>query len=318
MCNLTKNQEQKIIDMYRNNVNIDDIIIQFGMQERIVRSILKNNEIDRVYNTFSNELYNRIIKLYQDKYTQKEICDMLLVSENCIKKTLNRNGIKRRTYSECNRRYSLNEHYFDEINTPSKAYILGMLYADGCNFVEHHAVTLSLQECDRDVIDFVKSEIEYEGPVRINRLSRKNPKYNDQYVLCINDEYMSNQLEKLGVVKAKSLILKFPDFITDELIPHFVRGYFDGDGCVVYNDAHQKCYTKTAGTKEFCNQLSEILKKLNCKHNITHPNQSKDNNTFILQTCGNKSSMTLLSWIYDNSEFHMSRKYQKYLYVKEK
>lgn len=317
--NIFTNEEIKqVIDMYKNNISIDDIITQFDVKERDIRIILKDNEIDRVYNNFSDELYNRIIKLYQDKYTQKEICRTLLISESAIRKTLNRNNVKRRSISECNRRYALNEHYFDEINTPSKAYILGLLYADGCNHPEHYSVTLSLQEADRGVIEFVKNEIEYEGPIRVNQLSHKNPKHKDQYILCINDEYMSHRLEKLGIVQTKSLILQFPNFITDELIPHFIRGYFDGDGCVSYDEKYQKCYTKTAGTKEFCNKLSEILDSLNCKHHIVHPKQCKDSNTFVLQTCGNKSSLTLLSWIYDNSEFHMERKYQKYLYVKEK
>ena len=49
-----------------NNISIDDIITQFDVKERDIRIILKDNEIDRVYNNFSDELYNRIIKLYQE------------------------------------------------------------------------------------------------------------------------------------------------------------------------------------------------------------------------------------------------------------
>jgi hypothetical protein len=318
MSIFTIEEERQIISMYKDNINIDDIIAYFNVQEKDIRFVLKVNSIDRVYNTFNDELYDRIVKLYKDGNTQKYISEQLLISEPCIPKTLKKRGERIRTYSENNRRYALNQHYFDNIDTPSKAYILGILYADGCNFTEHNAITLSLQECDRSVVEFVKNEIEYEGPLRINELSKRNPKYKDQYILCINDEYMSHQLENLGVVKAKSLVLQFPDFLTDELIPHFIRGYFDGDGCVSYDEKYQKCYTKTAGTKEFCDKLSEILNKLNCKHHIVHPKQCRDSNTFVIQTCGNKSSLTLLSWIYENDEFHMERKYQKYLYTKEK
>ena len=314
----TIEEEKQIIDMYNNNINIDDIIAVFNVSEKEIRIVLKNNSIDRVYNTFTDELYNRIIKLYKDGKTQKYISEQLLISERCIPKALKKRGEHVRTYSENNRRYGLNERYFDKIDTPSKAYILGLLYADGCNHPEHNCITLSLQECDKGVVEFVRDEIEYEGPIRVNYLSKKNPKYKDQYMLCINDEYMSKQLETLGVIKAKSLILQFPTFLDDGLIPHFVRGYFDGDGCIVYDEKHQKCHTKTAGTKEFCDTLSKILTSMNCKHNIVHPKQCKDNNTFVLQTCGNKSSFKLLSWMYDNDEFHMERKYQKYLYAKEK
>lgn len=43
-----------------------------------------------------------------------------------------------------------------------------------------------------------------------------------------------------------------------------------------------------------------------------------DENTVVLETCGNKSSLLFLSWMYQNAPFCMKRKYQKYLYFKEK
>ena len=314
----TIEEEKKIIDMYKNNVCIDDIISIFGIQERDIRLILKNNSVDRTYNSFSEELYDRIVKLYKDGNTQDYICEQLLIRNPCIVKTLRKRNEHVRTYSENNRKYVLNEHYFDNIDSPRKAYLLGMLYADGCNHVNRYAITLTLQEQDKDVIEFMKNEVEYEGPIRMQNLSQKSSKYKDQCILCIHSQHMSLQLEKLGVVQNKSLILKFPDFISDELVPHFIRGYFDGDGSINYDEKRQKCHTKIVGTREFCNKISEILTEMNCRHNIVNPKQSKDSNTFVLQTCGNKSSLELLSWMYNNDEFHMERKYQKYLYVKEK
>ena len=48
----------------------------------------------------------------------------------------------------------------------------------------------------------------------------------------ISNSTISKDLENLGMVANKSLILAFPTFISKELMPHFIRGYFDGDGCV--------------------------------------------------------------------------------------
>ena len=314
----TIEEEKQIIDAYKASVCIDDIMKRFDVEEKYIRAVLKTYSLDRVYNSFSGELYDRIVKLYKDGHTQDYICEQLLISNRCIVKTLRKRGEHVRTYSENNRRYGLNEHYFDSIDTPSKAYLLGMLYADGCNHVDHYSIILSLQECDREVVEFMKNEIEYEGPLRTIDLEKKNHKHQNQCRICINDQHMSLQLESLGVVQAKSLIIEFPNFIPDELMPHFIRGYFDGDGSISYDEKRHKCHTKIAGTKEFCSAVSEILTKMNCKHNIVHPKQCQDSNTYVLQTCGNKSSLKLLSWMYDNDEFHMERKYQKYLYAKEK
>ena len=49
----TKDEEQKIIEMYKNKVSIDDIINHFNSNERYIRIVLKNNAVDRVYNTFA-------------------------------------------------------------------------------------------------------------------------------------------------------------------------------------------------------------------------------------------------------------------------
>ena len=314
----TIEEENRIIDMYKNNTSIDDIVEYFDVDEKSIRLVLKKYQVDRRYNTFTEELYKRIELLYSNGFTCKKVSEALLISENSVTKILKKRNIHVRTWSEANRIYSLNEHYFDVIDTPNKAYLIGLLYADGCNHINHHSITLSLQEEDRDVVEFMKKELEYEGPIRINKLHDKNERYKNQCILCINSVCMSERLEQLGVVNAKSLVLTFPEWLNEQLYPYFIAGYFDGDGCLSYDKKRQKCCTKTAGTMEFCNKLSEILSGINCKHHIVHPKQCRDSNTYVLQTGGNKSSLLLLDYIYDNNGFHMNRKHQKYLYFKEK
>lgn len=316
--NFTKEQQKQIIDMYKNNVDIDELINHFDCEEHDVRVILKDAQMDRVYNTFSQELYDRIIKLYtKNKYTQAQICYDLLVSEQGIRNTLDRNNIPRRTYSENNRRFNRNQHYFDEIDTPNKAYILGMLYADGCNHTAHNAINIHLQEEDKEILEKIKDELEYEGELRFNPLHEKNERYKNSYILCINDEYMSKRLEELGVVNSKSLSLTFPKFLSDDLLSHFIRGYFDGDGCVYYYERLQKCQTHTCGTHDFCEHLSQILHSLGIKNSIKHPKQCHEN-TVVLSTNGNKSTYQFLSWLYKDADLKMDRKYQRYLHFCEK
>lgn len=73
----------------------------------------------------------------------------------------------------------------------------------------------------------------------------------------------------------------------------------------------KKCQTQTVGTIDFCNKLSEILLNMDCKNSIKHPKQCSQN-TVVIQTAGNKSSYHFLSWIYDDVEMKIERKYQKY------
>lgn len=309
----TKEQKEQIVIMYKDNVCIDNIISALNSNEHFIRAILKENQIDRRYNTFTEELNNRVISLYQSGKKMKDICYDLLISAEGINKILARNKIEKRTYSENNTKYYRDKHYFDIINTPNKAYVLGLIYADGCNYRDHNSLTICLQEDDKDLLEKVRKEIQYEGNLRLVSLREKNERYKNQYVLCINDEYISEQLETLGVVKAKSLKLEFPTFLDKSLYSHFVRGYFDGDGCTYYDIKRNKCRTCMAGTYEFCQAISSILNSFGCKNNIYHPKQSGESNTYILQTSGNKSSYLFLSWIYKDADIKMDRKYKKYI-----
>ena len=253
--NFSKNEVNEIIEMYENEESIDSIMKHFSSDEHDIRMILKQYQVDREYNTFTNELYERIKCLYLSGYTQKKICYDLLISEVGIKNTLKRSGIEKRTQSESNQKYSRDSHYFDIIDTVNKAYILGLLYADGCNHRNHNSITICLQEDDVQILKDIKDDLRYEGPLRLDTSYSKNPNHKNQYVLCINDKHMSEQLEKLGVVNGKSLIINFPKFLDNDLISHFVRGYFDGDGCIYYDEKRSKCRTSICGTYDFCKHI---------------------------------------------------------------
>lgn len=318
----TQEQIDEIIEMYLNNIPVDTIIDKFNTTEHYVRCVLKENQIDRQYNKFSDELNSRLIYLYDElKYVQSKICYDLLVSEMGIKKILKRNGIEKRTPSECNQKYSRNSNYFDCIDSENKAYFLGLLFADGNNYYKEHkfAITLSLQECDGYLVQKFKEELQYEGHVHFDELKLQNPNYQNQYRIVINDEHMSKQLESLGVVNHKSLILQFPDYLDEKYLRHFCRGYFDGDGGVFYNKRFNKLSTSTTSTYEFVSALHDILlEKLDCHSSIHYPKQSYGKNTYILNTSATRSSLKYLSWIYDDCEIKMERKYNLYLSIKEK
>lgn len=65
----------------------------------------------------------------------------------------------------------------------------------------------------------------------------------------------------------KSKVLKFPE-VPDDLVRHFIRGYFDGDGCVSYRLQLDKRYNKLrqfltirfiCGNRSFLKSLRDVL-----------------------------------------------------------
>lgn len=142
------------------------------------------------------------------------------------------------------RYYVKNENYFEVINTEQKAYFLGLLFADGTNasdridsngkLIKRNQIALSLKMDDKHIFDSFLLELESNYRLRVRKNSLRNENWSDQCMLTITSAKMSEDLSRLGCIPNKTKSLNFPtnDIIPKELMHHFIRGYFDGDGCV--------------------------------------------------------------------------------------
>lgn len=236
------------------------------------------------------------------KYTGADLAKEYPVTSTAIRELLKRHGYKAKPQSELQRKYDINENFFDVIDTEEKAYILGLLYADGCNNTPRNAVMLSLIECDLDILKKISSLIQPTKP--IGYINNTN-----SYQITIQNKHISQKLISLGCDRAKTYKLKFPssEQVPGKLIKHFIRGYFDGDGWVGENAI---CIVSTL---DFCNSLAELLKdkfNINCYIRARHP--ERKNNIRMLEL-NRKQARTFLKWIYNDSTIYLQRKYDKYI-----
>ena len=214
------------------------------------------------------------------------------------------------------RQYKINENYFDIIDTPNKAYILGFLYADGGNTSNYkkkrYCITIILQESDSQILYDIKNEIGYEAPIKFRE-------YNGckTATLDICNKHMVLKLHECGVIPNKTLTLQFPKWLNEELYPHFIRGYFDGDGCITHN-SRKTCPQISASivsTIDMCNSIASIIKDT-CRINthvydVGHEDCNKSIKTFMI--VGNTQCKKFLDYIYQDSYLKLQRKYEKYI-----
>lgn len=119
----------------------------------------------------------------------------------------------------------------------------------------------------------------------------------------------------------KSLILKFPTWIRDDLKRDFIRGYFDGDGsyCPKFSkdEKFQPLITFTS-TNDFCVELQKYLRsELNIPCGNVYDASNKNGITKVLSFAGRKQVKTFLDWLYKDAELYLFRKYNKYLESKK-
>ena len=216
------------------------------------------------------------------------------------------------------RKYAINEAYFDTIDTPNKAYILGFLYADGSNCLDKCTVTMSLQEEDRDILERIRGEIGSEKPLEYLDYTNKNDggyTYKNQYRLLLFNKHICKALETIGMIPKKSLKLEFPN-IKPELYSHFIRGYYDGDGSVyrqIKNDNNHAVTLTITSTEEFCKRLVDISKKyIGIKTNY-YDASCRNGITKVFTISGRNVVKKFLDWIYQDADLLLKRKHDRYL-----
>lgn len=222
-------------------------------------------------------------------------------------------GFELKSMSHAKQQYKINEHYFDKIDTPNKAYIIGLLYADGCNMTDKHEIKISLQDNDKHILDSIKRELEYEGQLRFIDYNSKNVNHKNQYALDITNKHISQTLDNLGIWKNKSLILRWPDWLDKSLYSHFIRGYFDGDGCLYLKKNSKEATVSFVGTEMFLTKLSTIVKEILdvdlLVKSIGVVDESVIREAKIYRQNGIKS---FLNWMYNDADLMLKRKYDKY------
>ena len=280
------------------------------------------NKMAKYYRSiFMNDIDN-IIQKYNNGETIKQIAKDYNVSyQYCSEKIIGL-GLKK----PGKRVLNIDESYFNNIDTPNKAYILGLWYADGCNQIRNvvtgdgkYHVCISLQESDVSILYQIKDELKYDG--KITKLKKrdsviegrmiKKENLQNQYSLAIYSKQISLDLEKYGVVQNKSLKLKFPELLDSSLYSHFLRGYFDGDGSIIYTS--YKYIWKIISTKDFCESVKKIIESIfNIKLSMEY--DVKGNGiTSVLKTQDRNNIKRIMDWLYKDAELYIQRKHDRYL-----
>jgi len=131
------------------------------------------------------------------------------------------------------------------------AYVLGFIIADGCVIKNKRgACFLEISSIDKEIIYKIKKALFTNLAIGINK--SKNENYSRRYRLQIGSKKIFKNLLNLGIYPRKSKTIKLP-VLPDKYFSHFLRGYFDGDGCV------NICKFKRKDRKSFSYVLTSVF-----------------------------------------------------------
>lgn len=197
------------------------------------------------------------------------------------------------------------------------AYVLGYFSADGGMFINSGGSKyIQFVSTDYRLLEKVRDAMDSKHKIYLRK--KYETTWKDVYYLEIGSKEIYQDLLNLGFMPKKENRMELPH-IPKEYFNHFIRGYFDGDGCVSYGFYKKKgrnnktlkvssCFISSS--KEF---LWDISKKLNIYATMRFGCMSKHTGAYNLSYSKN-DTIKLFNYMYKNIKtgLFLERKFVKF------
>jgi intein/homing endonuclease len=200
-------------------------------------------------------------------------------------------------------KYKYHQNAFNDL-TENCFYFLGFICADGC-LKKTGEIAININEKDVIILEKLQQYLQTKKPIYHYNKTKS-------VMFTFGNKHIFDNVLKFGLTTNKSLTLKFPNNIPDRMVNHFIRGYFDGDGCVssINRKRTNSLRINIVGTFEF---LTDLQRYVSSKTGISHKKISlitKNKNTYQLNYKGKNDIMKIKDFLYYNSNIHLDRKYE--------
>ena len=301
--------------MIENGFSIKKTAKYLNIVDLEVKNYCLLNDIKLKKETFDESKIDLICNLYYDGVSAKSLGLKYSIYKRRIQKWANNRKILRNK-SSSHRVTNFNENIFDIIDSEEKAYWLGFFYADAYNCDISNTFTISLKEEDYNHLIKLANFVGLPSEKVIKYNAKINSKQYPSCTIRLYSKYFCEQMIKLGAPRAKSFNIKFPFWLDKSLYFHFIRGLFDGDGCLTYRKKYKEYKWSIVGTKEICEYIKDIYKEKNIDLNYYLISKT-GNNTYNLESGGNLKIEKICNLLYDGSKIYLDRKYNNYKILKK-
>lgn len=302
----SNNEREEILRLYKsglNTVEISNIIKR--SQSGIERYLKREGLFKKTSTKKCLGVEKEIISLYLKGYSSTYIAKKYKICGNTVARILRDNSIQVRDQHGC--RFS-NEDYFEAIDNEYKAYFLGLIVTDGCIQEVYNKnnrlllrLTIDISIEDHYLLKMLLQELGSQNRITITP-GRTTGK------VTFGSNKLCTDLSKYGVVPRKTFKTYLP-MLDDKLMPHLIRGIFDGDGCVCSQSTGRSRVT-FYGTHRICSEIQDhLITKLNI-----NKNKIFDKQTVSMYAIGSRENVRLFyNYIYKNANIYMIRKKEKFI-----
>lgn len=307
---LTQEQISDIQEKYKSNIKVEDLCNEYHVTRKIIYKY--THGLKRYYQ--DKDWLEQ--KYYHERLNKRQIAKICNVNEMCIHENMKKLGIQTDDSVSRKRKYDYSDpNYFHRINEQS-AYWLGFIMADGhirytktkYNTSEKYLQILLARKDEEHLIKFLsdikcnvnisKGKIELNGKVFLNSSVRiRNISIVERLIdLGVNPSNKSNN-EIIPKIFTE-LIIGNTDISKPQYLRDFIRGLFDGDGCIspYFQNGILHCSWSIVSSKEVCDFLSNLFKE---KFDI-NMTVLEDTGIWKIETSTDESIDKIMKWLYED------------------
>lgn len=223
-----------------------------------------------------------------------------------------------------NATYFYNQNYFEQIDTPQKAYWLGFIAADGNLYRrEGHQglVSISISEKDIELLNNFKNELQTTKPIQIVP-DKRRPETIMATLQITGDKFFNDLLSK-GVGIRKTFDMDMSTIFSNlpfKFYSDFILGYFDGDGSIdiPQDGTISRSHIRISGPIKTLEVFKKILTKVGISASIQVDKRKYTEPFGSLELTSTIEKYAFLKYIYRNKVKCLTRKYERSLELIER
>lgn len=208
-----------------------------------------------------------------------------------------------------NDEFNINIEQFINIQKPEVGYILGFLWADG--YIVRNEIRL---EIVKDDLDAIKPILESIGKWTYSYRNRNGCKTSGRATTSnkkLKEFLVEHDYDKKSYVSADKILSKIPN----DLKHYFFRGLVDGDGCIYVNKkTNEKRISISSSVNQNWFYVENICDEIGVNFNVYQ--KIGKHSSSVIEINGIYAK-TFCDYIYQDKQFGLHRKYNKYLILTE-
>lgn len=204
--------------------------------------------------------------------------------------------------------YSIDSDFFKHHND-DMAYVLGFILSDGSITKNNKGVTFGVHHKDGYILNVIAKVMGFNGPIKT--WSKKDVKYTYN-TLCIFNKEIVRDLATYHIFNSKTGKEKFPDLLPPNCYWSFLRGYFDGDGSIIFDKKKKRAITFCCANKDLLQDINIKILDGVCKI-LTNYNKKTNKPYYILYVYKKEYIRNIYINMYSNIEtgLFLTRKKEK-------